>query len=427
MSPHVWTSQFLLMLLFLVFQLGSLQHTFTFLQPLRILLVTTLVLGAMLLMAFLTNMFDVSEPRAKLLVLFWILMALHIPFAYNNSAALGLTRTVFPYVVLFLAMVNFTRSSKQLSVLIHLWMILHVYQAVHGITHVGRGLGGYVGDENDLGVTLCMAIPVAYFLLLGSSRAKRWLYAGCLLILVLGVLSTMSRGGFVGLVAVGIYCLWLSPKRFAGAATIMLIVFIALAFAPAGYWEEMETLKEGTQEATADNRMFLWQVAWKIFLDNPIWGVGPGSVNFAFSIYQPRGGYDGVSMGGRGVHSTYFQVLSELGLCGAMIFGGVVYRHFRSVVEIWRCPSDATAIPATSTLLQSQQAVSRTHADFLRWAAVGFGGGLVGFLSAGAFVSVLYYPQLWIMSGIMVALHPIWNDVKPEVDGRSDNYQRTGG
>ena len=193
-----WTVPFILVLVFVVFEISKLQLTFPFLQPLRILLVTTILLGMILLFKFLSGKLNMDDHRIKLILLFWILMALHIPFAYNNAAAYGKTLTMIPFVVLLFGIVNFTRSMKQLVILIHVWLFLHVYQAVNAITHNGKGTGGYFGDENDLGVALCMAIPVAYFLFLGSKGFNRTKYALCLMILLLGLVFTFSRGGFVG-------------------------------------------------------------------------------------------------------------------------------------------------------------------------------------------------------------------------------------
>jgi len=161
-----------------------------------------------------------------------------------------------------------------------------------------------------------------------------------------------------------------------------------------------------------------------MFLDNPLGGVGPGSSKFAISHYQPPEKFYGVSMGGRALHSAHFQLLSELAVPGVIIFGSLMYWHFRSILEIRRCPSGSTAMAARSP--SSPEAVSAIHTDFLRWAAIGFGGGLVGYLGAGAFVSVLYYPHVWILSGILVAIHLIWNNLQSDRRLSRDQYKGTG-
>ena len=413
-QEHCWTAPFIIILIFVFFEISRLPHTFPFLQPLRILLVATILLSAILFLKLLSGQLNTDDPHIKLVLMFFMLMALHIPFAYNNMSAYGKTLTLLPYVLLILGIVNFTRSIKQLVILIHLWLFLHVYLAVYAITHNGRGPGGYFGDENDVGVALVMVIPVAYFLLTGSKGFNRMKYALCLIILLLGLIFTFSRGGFVGLVFVVLYCVWRSRSRVAVLIGIGLILLILIPFAPTGYVDEMETLQQGSQENTAAHRLFLWKIAWKMFLDNPLWGVGPGSWKYAVSRYQPPGGYHGMGQGGRSIHSTHFQLLSELALPGLIIFGMLIYMHFRSVFGIAHQGSRSAKIPTKG--LRTVQDVLEIRREFLRFAAIGFGGGLVGYLTAGLFVTVLYEPHFWIFSGIMIALHQVWQRRNESVD-----------
>jgi len=400
----LWTVPFAMTSLFVVFEFTAAAISFPFLQPLRTLLVLSILLATSLGVAFLSGKLETNDLRIKLVLLFWVLMGLHIPFAYNNWVAYGLTKAMAPNVIIFLSIVTFTKSEKQLVVLIHLWLFSHIYQALHGITHGGIGIGGYYGDENDLSLTLVMAIPVAYFLFHGSQRTRRLMYAISLVILILGFVAGFSRGGFMGLIGVAIYCLWRSPKRFTALGTMALLVLAMLAFAPPGYWEEMDTIKMGTENKTGQSRIYLWKSAWRMFLDNPLWGVGPGSFQFAMSIYQPPELLHGVSLSGRALHSSHFQLLAGLALPGLIIYTLIIYKHFQSVLHISR--SASTSLGTPRPLLPTEQT---DQAVFLSSAAVGFGGGLVGCIVAGAFVSVLYYPQFWTFTGIMVAIHQIWS------------------
>lgn len=403
-TENLWTVPFAMTSLFVVFEFTAAAISFPFLQPLRTLLVLSILLATILGLMFLSGKMEMNDLRIKLVLLFWVLMGLHIPFAYNNMAAFGLTQAMAPNVIIFLSIVTFTKSIKQLVVLIHLWLFSHIYQALHGITHGGIGIGGYYGDENDLSLTLVMAIPVAYFLFHGSQRTRRLMYAICLVILIFGFVASFSRGGFLGLIAITIYCLWMSRKRFAGLVSMALLVLAMLAFAPSGYWERMDSIRMGTENKTGEQRVYLWKSAWRMFLDNPLWGVGPGSFQYAMSIYQPPELLHGVSLSGRSLHSSHFQILAGLALPGFIIYTLIIFKHFQSVLHISR--SASTSLGTPRPLLPTEQT---DQAVFLRTASVGFGGGLVGFLVAGAFVSVLYYPQFWSFTGIMVAIHQIWS------------------
>jgi len=398
-----WGLSFLLVLLYVLFEFGGPNYTFSFLRPLRVLLILTVWLAGILFTDFLSGTLYLREPRIKLVLLFWVLMGLHIPLAVNNMSAFGKTQAMLPYVVLFLAIASYTNSIKRLVVLINLWLFLHLYQSLHAIMNGGEGVGGYISDENDLALTLVMAIPVAYFLFMGSRGFKRIFYAACLFVILPGLVFSFSRGGFVGLVAGGIYCLLNCQKRLVPSLTIALLAGMLFSAAPTGYWERMNTIKQGTGQKTAENRVYLWKVAWRMFLGNPLWGVGPGSFRNAVSRYQPEGKFYGRSMSGRAVHSAHFQLLSEFGLPGLIIFTLIVYRHFRSVQDIWKHRAKAISF------LPSKRQQSTSELELLPYIAIGFGGALVSYLVAASFVSVLYYPQFWVLSGIMVAIHQVWN------------------
>jgi hypothetical protein len=47
----------------------------------------------------------------------------------------------------------------------------------------------------------------------------------------------------------------------------------------------------------------------------------------------------------------------------------------------------------------------RLHNKFLTYMAYGLDAGLVGYLVAGFFVTVLYYPFFWVQMAMTVALH----------------------
>lgn len=390
-NEQTWTAPFIVVCLFVFFEYAGPQHTLTFLQPARPLLVLILLLSVILLVQFPTGVVNFKDSRTKLVLAFWVLMGLHILLAFNNFMAYGLTRAMFPYVVLFLGIVTYTRNSSQLRALIILWLVLSTYQALYGMTHSGHGVGAYFGDENDLSVALSMAIPVAYFLFLSRDN-RRLLYAICLGVLSLGLVFTFSRGGFLGLVAVVLYILWKSPRRTLAFSIIAVLAVLVIFAAPPGYWNEMNTIADGTREGTAEHRIYLWKAAWRMFLDNALWGVGPGSFSYAVPLYEPPGGFYGQYQGMRALHSTLFTLISEMGLPGIIVFTMIVLRHFRSVGSIVK---DNTA--------------DSPEARFFKYSAIGLAGGLIGFLVSGAFVSMLYYPQFWILTGIFVALHRVWN------------------
>ena len=86
-----------------------------------------------------------------------------------------------------------------------------------------------------------------------------------------------------------------------------------MGFAPEEYVTEIKSIREeGTETGTGRDRIELWKVAWKMFLDNPILGVGQGNLTWQLGDYQHDANDDSAwsrSVSGRAIHSIYFTVL----------------------------------------------------------------------------------------------------------------------
>ena len=96
-----------------------------------------------------------------------------------------------------------------------------------------------------------------------------------------------------------------------------------MLLAPRGYWDEMGTIEQETQEdsiGTGQQRIFSWKTGWRMFLDNPIAGVGPANSPWRFGEYEGEGGFNSRNYSGRQMHSVYFTLLSELGSVGTILF-----------------------------------------------------------------------------------------------------------
>jgi hypothetical protein len=140
-------------------------------------------------------------------------MAVHVPLALNNYKAFEATRIMLITFGVYLGIITFTDSFERYKRMINIWIGIHVYLAISGIIKGGRGIGGFLGDENDFCLVLNMIIPFVVFMALEeTSKVKKYVLAGLTVLFAFSVMVTFSRGGFVGLV-VGIYCLSGLPRK----------------------------------------------------------------------------------------------------------------------------------------------------------------------------------------------------------------------
>src|SRR5262249_34068236 len=146
------------------------------------------------------------------------------------------------------------------------WLLIMGYAAVFGITHGGRGPGAMLGDENDLALGCATAFPFAFYGFERLSGWPRWLSGVIGGLLVVAVVASFSRGGFVALVVVAAYC-WLSSGHklrsllaVAFAATLLMIVAPTKGRTGESYGERLRTMFD-TNAGTAEGRRFLWATA----------------------------------------------------------------------------------------------------------------------------------------------------------------------
>jgi O-antigen ligase len=110
---------------------------------------------------------------------------------------------------------------------------------------------------------------------------------------------------------------------WAGIAVLSLAVTT-----PDSVWDRLGTLKDVTNEETAEGsarqRMEIWKVASAIFMENAVTGVGMGAYHKSHYVTSQRPVFDPIALGARDTHSTYLSLLAENGLPGLLLFLTVV-------------------------------------------------------------------------------------------------------
>lgn len=385
-----------LTVLYLALEYGRPQDSFPGVGSLHLPAIITVSLGFALVTSGHVRLSDI---QTKLFMGFLGLMAALVPFAVNNHWAFYSTVSMLITFVAYLAIVNFVDSFRKFETLVHAWIIIHIYLAVTGILKGGLGIGGFLEDENDFALVLNMIIPFSFFLALEARGSKRLLYLIVTGIFVVCDVTTLSRGGFVGLVAVGLYC-WLRsprkpPRKLMSAAVLVLLLLAVEYLAPQRFWERMGTIEEETQgTGTGQERIYSWKIGWEMFLDNPILGVGAGNFNWNFARYESGEGFAGRLHGGRAAHSLYFTLMPELGTVGTVLYAWMLLSSLKDLRFIRKWIREQPH--------QSEE--DRYFPQRVRYLTLALGGSLVGFLVSGTFLSVLFYPNFWLWMAMVVAL-----------------------
>ena len=389
---------FYLVMLAMLFEFGRPQDI---LSPLKVIPIPTFIDVSILFAVFISGKTKLNNIQTRLWICLLLFMALWVPFATNNFKALMTLKDMTLYFFFYLGIITFVNTTERMQKLIFMWLGVHGLLAINGILHHGQGVGGWLGDENDFGMEMNVAVPIAFFMYQAAktSRAKL-LYLTLLALFIMSVVATSSRGAFLGLLAVGTYCWLFSPRKIMSLAVGLCLAGLVLIAAPQEYWDRIDSITDDStmESGTAGQRMFTWGIGWEMFLANPVFGVG--QANFPWTIGEYLGGrtWQTKSLSGRQAHSLYFTLLPELGLLGIIIFGSMAYFSYRDTRVKSLLYAPATRMkgnPNRVMDVQLTRAVMYGNAIF---------GGMIGYLVTSTFISTLYYPTFWIMMGLAVAL-----------------------
>ncbi|HEX4824869.1 MAG TPA: O-antigen ligase family protein [Candidatus Polarisedimenticolaceae bacterium] len=330
------------------------------------------------------------------MIAFLLAMAWGVPWAKNNAWAFwGFEEHAIFILGCVLPLAVLPGNVDSVRKLMTFYFFLHVPMAIHGLMYEGTGAGGWIADENDLALGLNAALGVGMYLAMeAQSAGRRFLILASMAVMVTGVVSTISRGGFVGLATMGAYLVVFSPKRGVALAAVAGFAIVLVLFAGPTFWHEVDSIKTADQVGdTGEERLYYWGLGWKMFLDNPV--IGVGTRNFPIQVYMyedKRRAQNGDHAWGRAAHSFPITLLAEHGLVGTslvlLMLGWVVKAH-RRLLRAWKeAPTDPRR--RSSALLGS-----------------GIVAGLVGFMVSSIFLSSLYYPIVWVLVALFASLDAV--------------------
>lgn len=333
----------------------------------------------------------------NLYIAFIAVMGLTVVTAMNNRYAFDTTQLMIVNFVIFLIATNIVNSERRLEGLIWLLLIVHLYHAFKGIYNyaiigyvaAGQRTSGvtgssFIGDENDFALALNVMLPFAYFYYVYTKNLfKKYLSFSIMVIFVLAVVSSMSRGGWVGLMAIIFYCIIKSKRKVRSLVITGALAAAIVLFAPAEYWQEVQSISD-TNEATAQSRFNYWKAGVRMFLDNPLIGVGAGNGPIRMPEYV-QGFRDSATQWGRTFHGTLPQVLGELGGLGFGLYIIMIIYALRLLAYIGKLPFIE-------------------NSETLHVASSGAAVSIVGYMVTATFLSTAYYPQLWTLFAFTIIL-----------------------
>jgi len=375
----------------------------TFIPIFRIPLFNTIVPLTLFAVSFFAKGFRpmsevIKDPIAKWMFIYVALVMISVSYAIVGEFAFNNVKLAFGYFTLGLLIARIATTEERIFGVVgsltaaHLFLLaMNPHLLLNPETRNYIDGAPFLGDGNDFALSLAILIPCIAEL--GISSKTTWRKAaafGSILVLLLAIIATQSRGGTLGIGAVLFY-LWLkSPRKGVALAAIGLGILAAFLYAPSNYFDRMETIADYQNEGSAMSRIDIWKAGTRMALDNPVLGVGAGNFPVAYgTTYKAPGEFRW-----KNAHSAYFQVWGELGTVGLFTFLMMIFGNFHR---------NARLRAAILNNAQTNPDAARLHARRLYV----FSAALLGYAVAGAFLSAAYYPHIFIVTGIFLAVRHV--------------------
>ncbi len=309
-----------------------------FLAPFKGMPLVSYVMGAVSIGWFIHSGMDKNKAsffksqQNILMLLFWIIIGI------STVQVAWLTYTLNTFiewgkvVLIYFLMSRIINSEKRLVTTLWVIVLCASFLAISGIllkngidvTGVGignkgriRGIG--IFGTNQLAYTLVFLTPLSFalFFITKNGGVKLFLISNFFLTYY-AVYLTGSRGGLLAAVlGLGMMFIVFAKKNSTKIVGIVIALLLLLVF-----WnisDRLDTVSNYQEDSSARGRISVWGESLGLLKSYPIFGVGKGQ----FREYLPIA-----------PHSSYIQVVMELGLTGLFVWLALFYYSIKNLKKI---------------------------------------------------------------------------------------------
>ncbi len=305
--------------------------------------------------ALLTSLLQPGRPRLpKPLMWFGAFVIWAMLSGLGSQYPLVVSKYLNDFVKLwlvFFTVFNSLRKPSQIRAFIICYLAIFAFYPLRGLlmnvaggySHQGRYAWNFIfSNPNDYATLTLLMFGLNLVAFQSATKPwQRWAAMVGAVLMPVAILFTASRAGFLGLVLFGAVVLLRSRQKarmlvLAGVATLA----VALA-APPESWDRVRSLTkvkntevlQSEADESARQRFMIWQIAWKMWKDHPVFGVGLGAApysNYAYALSRPEWS---LARARWNTHNTFLNVLAETGLPGLILFAGIFVSTFRHLAR----------------------------------------------------------------------------------------------
>jgi putative inorganic carbon (HCO3(-)) transporter len=335
------------------------------------------------------------------IVLFSIVILVSVATAYRTDLSKMYFMDFFSWVIVYFLIIRIVNTKERFYIFLLIFLFAagkiafgtSKSWASRGFSFDGWGLSGPRGffeNSGELSILMVMLFPIAFYLYqLLKNRAVLW--ERCILIVlwvcpILTVLGASSRGSQLALAVIMIIMFRKSIFRFKSLLAVVILAASLFYLLPE---EQKERFRNTGSDKTSQQRLLYWENGWDMMKKHPFTGVGFFNFVPYFEAYYPE---DMLYSSAQLPHNIFVQVGTDAGFPALIFFLLLIGYSVKTTYSLSR-----------GAELNLPKAIS-----------AGLGIGVVGYVIAGQFVTVTYYPFFWVHLALIVALTNCFDVEKSE-------------
>ncbi|WP_331344892.1 O-antigen ligase family protein [Cellvibrio sp. UBA7661] len=322
-------------------------------------------------------------------ILISVATAIYPEFAHKNFMLF------FGWFVIYFLVINIVNTPERF----YLFLLIYILAAgkialgtskswaFRGFSFTSWGLmgpKGYFQNSGELAILMLMLFPLAFYIY-QALKERMALWERMLLALfwicpILTVLGASSRGAQVALFMQLVFMFRKSLFRVKPLIGVIVLSTSLYYLLPQ---EQKDRFSSAGDDKTSEQRLLYWEHGWEMMKDYPFTGVG--FYNF-IPYYEAHFSYDMLYPTAQLPHNIFIQVGTDAGFIATTLFLLIICYCLVMTYKLTRI---------------------KNIEPFTKAVAAGLGMGVAGYVIAGQFVTVAYYPFLWVHLAFIVCLTKI--------------------
>lgn len=330
-----------------------------------------------------------SDPANKWMIIFYIVILISSYTAYFPEISKKNLEFFYTWLIIYFLIINIVNTRERFYIFLLIFCLASFKLSLHGArVWTTRGFGftswgitgprGFFQNSGELSIQMLMFFPIGYYLYKylkeRVTKFEKFILALFFITPAMTILGASSRGAQLALLIQVIIMFYKQIFRFKPLVGILIVSFLAITFLPEEQKERFETMGD---DKTSEQRLLYWKNGIEMIKDHPLLGVGFFNFPPYFTQHYP---HDMLYEYAELPHNIFIQIGTDTGFTGLFVY-----------------------LVLLSRFLRKSKSVDSNHPYYIA-VSKGIQMGMIGFIIAGQFVTVGYYPFMWIALALFVSL-----------------------